>query len=193
MACYLNSYMYSFFSGSVCSQRAKRFFCSFKQLFKFFWVFPPVSPSRNWIMYLRSELPRARHRLAVMWPVCLITWPCGLCHLSWMDFWCCSSTLCDQGLLIEKCRTTCSRSTNHEWASDHLSEIIFRLYLSEPQRQRCEGFRDAGQCWSMNKWQTMAATFTTLIHPSSTQISSFSCLRILILTHGFLFHSGISH
>lgn len=49
------------FSGSACSQKAKSFIFFFpKEIFKFFWVFPPASPPSDWIMYLQSELPCAR-------------------------------------------------------------------------------------------------------------------------------------
>lgn len=121
----------------------------FNQIVKFFWVFPPVSPSRNWIMYLQSELPCARHCLAVMWPVCPTTWPCGFCHPFWTDFWCCLSTLCDQGLLVGKCRITYSRSTNHEWASDHLSEIMFSPSFWAPETEALE--LDSAEAWTNDR------------------------------------------
>lgn len=122
-----------FFFLVQCAAIGPKGLFPFKQSIKFFWVFPLVSPSRNWIMYLQSELLCAR--LAVMWPVCPITRPWEFCHLSWTDFWCCLSTLRDQGLRVEKCRTTYSKSTNYEQASDHRSEIIFRPSFWAPEKE----------------------------------------------------------
>lgn len=110
MPCYLNCLLrVQFFSGSACSQKAKSFPpppTPPKEILKLFWVFPPASPSSDWIMYLQSELPCARRYLAVMRPVCHITRPCGLCHPSWISSWCCLSLLYDQG-------TACPKMQDH--------------------------------------------------------------------------------
>lgn len=78
-ACYSNCYMCSFFYCNV--QRANHFF--FEQIFKFFWVFPPVCPSSYCGLYLQSALLHARRYFAVMRPgLCLISRPRGAQHPS---------------------------------------------------------------------------------------------------------------
>lgn len=195
MACYLNVTC-ALLSSLMCSQRAMAFFFFFfKQIFKFFWVFPLVSPSNCCSLYLRSELLCARRYLAVTQPgLCLISQPRGAQRPSWTG----SLAACPPGsrpmpdaykqrwllLLV---------LVGNPWTTTRLL-IVF---LSPRDTQWCKGFGEAGQCWSSARtkenWPHLTI-HTVSKHLLAIIVSSFSHSSLpVMLSNNSPLSSGTSH
>lgn len=152
MACYLKSYTYSFFSGSVCRGPRGSFLFPFKQIFKFFWVFPLSLPIQklNYVPVVRAAMCQTlscSHKASLPpshSQVGRVTSPEQI-----------SGAACPLSETRD-CLLKNARPQSAEIQTMNGLQIMslrsYSDHLSEPHRQRCEGFRDVGQCWSMNKW-----------------------------------------